>query len=80
MRMATRKGSYDWRFDSGRLCLDLVATGAGNPGTADPLDRVEGLAGWLVAAGAVPRAPGSTAWTTTGSCGSGSCGAPSTGC
>lgn len=54
MRMATRKGSYDWRFDSGRLCLDLVATGAGSPGTADPLDRPDGLADWLVAARAVP--------------------------
>lgn len=54
MRMATRRGSYDWRFDSGRLCLDLVATGTGGPGTADPLDRPEGLADWLVAAGAVP--------------------------
>ncbi|MER7729062.1 CGNR zinc finger domain-containing protein [Streptomyces sp. NPDC096323] len=52
--MATRGGSYDWRFDSGRLCLDLVATGAGGPGTADPLDRPEGLADWLVAAGVVP--------------------------
>ncbi|WP_393063567.1 CGNR zinc finger domain-containing protein [Streptomyces sp. LN549] len=53
--MAARKGSYDRRFDSGRLCLDLVATAAGSPGTADPLDRSEGLADWLVAAGAVPR-------------------------
>lgn len=55
MRRATGRGSYDRRFDSGRLCLDLVATGAGSPGTADPLDRPEGLADWLVAAGAVPE-------------------------
>ncbi|MCX5140590.1 MULTISPECIES: CGNR zinc finger domain-containing protein [unclassified Streptomyces] len=53
--MATRRGSCDWRFDSGRLCLDLVATGTGSPGTADPLDRPERLADWLTAAGAVPR-------------------------
>lgn len=55
MGMATGKGSYDRRFDSGRLCLDLVATGAASPGAADPLDGPEGLADWLVAAGAVPE-------------------------
>lgn len=80
MRMATRRGSCDWRFDSGRLCLDLVATGTGSPGTADPLDRPERLADWLTAAGAVRGAPCSRAWTTTGSCASGSCGPPWTGC
>ncbi|WP_406450657.1 ABATE domain-containing protein [Streptomyces sp. NBC_00876] len=53
--MATRKDSCDWRFDSGRLCLDLVATGTGSSGAPDPLERPERLAGWLVAAGAVPR-------------------------
>ncbi|TWG03455.1 putative RNA-binding Zn ribbon-like protein [Streptomyces brevispora] len=55
MRMATRKGSCDWRFDAGRLCLDLVATAAGGPGAPDPLDRPELLADWLVASGSVPR-------------------------
>ncbi|WNI27004.1 ABATE domain-containing protein [Streptomyces sp. ITFR-16] len=53
--MATRKGSCDWRFDSGRLCLDLVATGAGNTAAPDPLERPERLAAWLVAARAVPQ-------------------------
>ncbi|MGW1226644.1 CGNR zinc finger domain-containing protein [Streptomyces sp. NPDC001478] len=53
--MGTRKGSRDWRFDSGRLCLDLVATGADARGAGDPLDRADLLADWLAAAGAVPR-------------------------
>lgn len=55
MRMATRKGSCDWRFDAGRLCLDLVATGAGRADAPDPLDRPEQLAHWLTASGAVPQ-------------------------
>ncbi|MGV9311605.1 CGNR zinc finger domain-containing protein [Streptomyces sp. NPDC003691] len=48
---------HPWRFDSGRLCLDLVATGDPAPG-ADPAD--EPLAGegtlrrWLVGAALVP--------------------------
>ncbi|MGW7366572.1 CGNR zinc finger domain-containing protein [Streptomyces sp. NPDC054841] len=46
-------GSYEWRFDSGRVCLDLVATAepAAGPG---PLDRPERLGQWLTAAGLLP--------------------------
>lgn len=54
MRMAAGKGSYDWRFDSGRPCLDLVATGIGTSGACELLDGAEQLADWLVAAGLVP--------------------------
>jgi predicted RNA-binding Zn ribbon-like protein len=55
MRMAAGKGSYDWRFDSGRLCLDLVATGIGTSGACELLDRADRLADWLVATGLVPE-------------------------
>ncbi len=40
------------RFDSGRICLDLVATGARE---SEQLGRVEELSRWLLAAGLVPR-------------------------
>ncbi|MET7859979.1 CGNR zinc finger domain-containing protein [Streptomyces sp. NPDC005318] len=53
--MAAGKGSHDWRFDCGRLCLDLVATGNGTSGTCELLDGADRLAGWLVAAGLVPE-------------------------
>ncbi len=55
MRMAAGKGSYDWRFDSGRLCLDLVATGIGTSGACELLDGADRLADWLVATGLVPE-------------------------
>ncbi|MFG2758671.1 CGNR zinc finger domain-containing protein [Streptomyces wuyuanensis] len=38
-------GSYDGRFDSGRVCLDLVAAAPQGP---------EGLGRWLMAAGLLP--------------------------
>lgn len=44
------------RFDSGRVCLDLVATGGGRPGTA-PVERIgrpQQLRQWLTASGLVP--------------------------
>lgn len=56
--MAAGSGSYGWRFDSGRICLDLVATGEPPPRgavRADRLDRAERLERWLVAAGLVPE-------------------------
>lgn len=54
MRMAAYKSSCDWRFDSGRPCLDLVATGVGTTGACELLDCAERLADWLLAAGLVP--------------------------
>ncbi|MFB9574450.1 CGNR zinc finger domain-containing protein [Streptomyces yanii] len=53
--MAAVRGSCDWRFDSGRLCLDLVATGIGTSGACELLDGTDRLADWLVAAGLVPK-------------------------
>ncbi|MFF1835907.1 CGNR zinc finger domain-containing protein [Streptomyces sp. NPDC058231] len=52
--MAASRGSCDWRFDSGRLCLDLVATGTGTSGACELLDGADRLAEWLVASGLVP--------------------------
>lgn len=54
MRMAGGRSACDWRFDSGRPCLDLVATGIGTTGACELLDGAERLADWLVAAGLVP--------------------------
>ncbi|MEU3304757.1 ABATE domain-containing protein [Streptomyces sp. NPDC006678] len=48
-------GSYEWRFDSGRVCLDLVAVAPDGP---------EGLGRWLVAAGLLP--PGTPLGPVTG--------------
>ncbi|MFP1626858.1 CGNR zinc finger domain-containing protein [Streptomyces sp. 5K101] len=55
--MAAGTGSYEWRFDSGRVCLDLVATapqadraGAG----CEPLAEPGRLSCWLAGAGLVP--------------------------
>jgi predicted RNA-binding Zn ribbon-like protein len=56
--MAAGMGSYEWRFDSGRVCLDLVATGEPAPRgaeRAERLDRAERLERWLVGAGLVPE-------------------------
>jgi predicted RNA-binding Zn ribbon-like protein len=56
---AVGAGPYpsQWRFDSGRVCLDLVAT-AQEPdrraGGAEPLADTGRLARWLVGAGLVP--------------------------
>ncbi|MFE7773205.1 CGNR zinc finger domain-containing protein [Streptomyces sp. NPDC057445] len=47
-------GSYEWRFDSGRVCLDLVASGEPAASGPGPLDRPERLGRWLVAAGLLP--------------------------
>ncbi|MFJ8074642.1 CGNR zinc finger domain-containing protein [Streptomyces sp. NPDC096176] len=54
---AAGMGSYQWRFDSGRICLDLVATAPESDRHADgpePFADPEGLAHWLAAAGLVP--------------------------
>lgn len=56
--MAAGMGSYEWRFDSGRVCLDLVATGEPAPRGAERperLDRAERLERWLVGSGLVPE-------------------------
>ena len=55
MRMAAGRSAYDWRFGSGRPCLDLVATRTGTSGTGELLDGAERLAEWLVATGLVPN-------------------------
>ncbi|MFC9246947.1 CGNR zinc finger domain-containing protein [Streptomyces sp. NPDC057136] len=52
--MAAGTGAYDWRFDSGRICLDLVATGTGPSGACEQLAGPGPLAEWLVAAALVP--------------------------
>ncbi|MEW2161837.1 CGNR zinc finger domain-containing protein [Streptomyces sp. NPDC007084] len=46
----TATASYDLRFDSGRICLDLTATT--HPG--ERLDCAGRLAAWVVASGLVP--------------------------
>ncbi|WP_405390471.1 ABATE domain-containing protein [Streptomyces sp. NBC_01102] len=53
--MAAGTGSYGRRFDSGRICLDLVATAAGTSGACEQLDGPARLAEWLVASRLVPR-------------------------
>ncbi|TVL89139.1 ABATE domain-containing protein [Streptomyces sp. SAJ15] len=48
--------SYDLRFDSGRVCLDLVATVGGRL-SEEPVERLDGperLRAWLVGAELVP--------------------------
>ncbi|MEU9795489.1 ABATE domain-containing protein [Streptomyces sparsogenes] len=49
--------AYDLRFDSGRICLDLVATVGGrlSETPVERLDGVEPLKAWLLGAGLVPR-------------------------
>ncbi|MFI1397843.1 CGNR zinc finger domain-containing protein [Streptomyces sp. NPDC020681] len=60
---ATGTAPYDWRFDSGRICLDLVATaetGSAETGSVptgsgrEPLAGAGRLGRWLVGAGLVP--------------------------
>jgi predicted RNA-binding Zn ribbon-like protein len=53
--MTADTGAYGWWFDSGRICLDLVATGAGTSGACEQLDRPARLTEWLVASRLVPR-------------------------
>ncbi|MFI6941675.1 CGNR zinc finger domain-containing protein [Streptomyces sp. NPDC050418] len=48
--MVASTAAYELRFDSGRICLDLLAT-------AHPVERLDGtgaLCAWLVGAGLVP--------------------------
>ncbi|NUK11634.1 ABATE domain-containing protein [Streptomyces lunaelactis] len=52
--MTAGMGSYDWRFDSGRICLDLVATSGSAPDAGEPLAEAGRLGQWLVGAGLVP--------------------------
>lgn len=54
--MAAGRGAYVWRFDSGRICLDLVATGpaGGTPRAREQLEGPARLADWLTAARLVP--------------------------
>ncbi len=50
MPMVASAAAYELRFDSGRICLDLLAT-------AHPTERLDGtgaLRAWLVGAGLVP--------------------------
>ncbi|MFE2295271.1 CGNR zinc finger domain-containing protein [Streptomyces sp. NPDC059452] len=58
--MAAGRGAYVWRFDSGRICLDLVATGSGGRGRGgrEQLDGPGRLADWLTAARLVPPGTG----------------------
>ncbi|MFE5857112.1 CGNR zinc finger domain-containing protein [Streptomyces sp. NPDC056500] len=50
---ATGTADYDWRFDSGRTCLDLMATSA--PGAGPELLLNRGFLGrWLLDAGLLP--------------------------
>ncbi|MFF2858326.1 CGNR zinc finger domain-containing protein [Streptomyces rubiginosohelvolus] len=54
--MAGGRGARMWRFDAGRICLDLVATerAGGVPGTCEQLDGPGHLAQWLTDARLVP--------------------------
>ncbi|WP_371623737.1 CGNR zinc finger domain-containing protein [Streptomyces sp. NBC_01116] len=54
--MAAGRGARTWRFDTGRICLDLVATepAGGAPGTCEQLDGPVRLARWLADARLVP--------------------------
>jgi predicted RNA-binding Zn ribbon-like protein len=51
---ATGTAPPDWRFDSGRVCLDLVATAEPRAGGGEPLAGEGRLARWLTGAGLVP--------------------------
>ncbi|MET7619962.1 CGNR zinc finger domain-containing protein [Streptomyces sp. NPDC005408] len=51
---ATGAASYDWRFDSGRICLDLVATAEPAAGGREALAGTGRLGRWLVGTGLVP--------------------------
>ncbi|MCI3225120.1 ABATE domain-containing protein [Streptomyces sp. NP-1717] len=65
--MTTGVGSYEWRFDSGRLCLDLVATGEPAPKGFGEQPRTDGtglLGRWLTGSGLVPAGTPLTAVDT----------------
>lgn len=49
--------SYELRFDSGRICLDLLATVRSGPGAGpvERLDRPQRLREWLTGSGLVPQ-------------------------
>ncbi|MFE2939129.1 CGNR zinc finger domain-containing protein [Streptomyces sp. NPDC059255] len=47
-------GGNGWRFDSGRICLDLVATGEPAGGRRGRLDGTAALGRWLLGAGLLP--------------------------
>lgn len=55
MAAGTGTGADGRRFDSGRVCLDLVATGAEASGACERLGSPEGLAEWLTASRLVPH-------------------------
>lgn len=65
--MAAGRGAYVWRFDSGRICLDLVATGpaGGTPRAREQLEGPARLADWLAAARLVPPGTVLTSLDTT---------------
>ena len=57
--MILRPSDYDFRFESGRICLDFAATRASRH--ADALERwrdAADLGRWLAASGLASRAPG----------------------
>ncbi|MFF0330989.1 CGNR zinc finger domain-containing protein [Streptomyces fimicarius] len=56
MSRTAGRSARTWRFDAGRICLDLVATerADGVPGTCEQLDGPAHLAQRLTAAGLVP--------------------------
>ncbi|MEV7088746.1 ABATE domain-containing protein [Streptomyces sp. NPDC093085] len=51
---AAGTGAYGWRFDSGRVCLDLVATAEPGAGGRGRLDGAGPLRRWLLGAGLLP--------------------------
>lgn len=53
--MTAGMGSYEWRFDSGRVCLDLVATGEPTTRGREQLDGAVSLGHWLIGSGLVPQ-------------------------
>lgn len=65
--MAVGRGARMWRFDAGRICLDLVATerAGGVPGTCEQLDGPLHLAQWLTDARLVPPGTALTALDDT---------------
>ncbi|WP_018542332.1 ABATE domain-containing protein [Streptomyces sp. MspMP-M5] len=52
--MAAMAVPYDFRFDCGRICLDLMATAGGAPAAGERLTGPAPLAAWLTGAGLVP--------------------------
>ncbi|MER6167492.1 CGNR zinc finger domain-containing protein [Streptomyces violaceorubidus] len=50
MAMGTATGPYELRFDTGRICLDLIAT----THPAERLDSLDALRAWITGSGLVP--------------------------